>query len=432
MGEDGPVTHILEDLAERGLLADTTDLGALRVLLDEGPVSVYCGFDPTAPSLHLGNLIQLLTLRRFQRAGHRPIGLVGGATGMIGDPKETGERRLNPAEQVAEWTERIRAQVERFLDFEGECAARIVNNYEWTSGLTTIEFLRDVGKHFSVNRMLDREAVRVRLAGQGISYTEFSYQLLQAHDYLQLFREHGVRLQTGGSDQWGNLTAGVDLIRRTTGERVHALCTPLLTKADGTKFGKTEAGTVWLDGELTSPYAFYQFWINSDDRDLPSLLRTFSLRPLPEVEDLIVRSVREPHRRHGQRALAEEMTTLVHGQAQTTAVAEAATALFGRGELASLDAVTLAAALREAPHVELTEGEAADGPTLADLFVRCGLVESKAAARRAAKEGGAYVNNERIVDIDSTVDAELHLAGGWVVLRRGKKAMGGVRFPSAV
>jgi tyrosyl-tRNA synthetase len=425
----GVVTHILDDLDARGLLADTTDLGALRELMDEGPISLYCGFDPTAPSLHLGNLIQLLTLRRFQLAGHRPIGLVGGATGMIGDPKETGERTLNPAEQVAEWTSRIQAQVERFLDFEGPYAARIVNNYDWTSGLTTIEFLRDIGKHFSVNRMLDREAVRARLAGGGISYTEFSYQLLQAHDYLQLLREHGVRLQTGGSDQWGNLTAGVDLVRRTTGERVHAVCTPLLTKADGTKFGKTEAGTVWLDPELTSPYAFYQFWINSDDRDVASLLRTFSLRPLHEVEELIARSAREPHRRYAQRALAAEVTTFVHGAEQTAAAAAAATALFGRGQLADLDGATLAAALREAPHVELTEAEAAQSPSLADLFMRAGLVESKAAARRAAKEGGAYLNNERVADVEDPVSEQQWLTGGWIVLRRGKKSVGGVRFP---
>jgi len=426
-----PVTHILDDLAARGLLADTTDLAPLRILLDAGPISLYCGFDPTAPSLHLGNLIQLLTLRRFQLAGHRPIGLVGGATGMIGDPKEAGERRLNPAAQVAEWTMSIRAQVERFLDFTGEAAAEIVNNYDWTGGLSTIEFLRDVGKHFSVNRMLDREAVRARLAGPGISFTEFSYQLLQAHDYLALFRSHGVRLQTGGSDQWGNLTAGVNLIRRTTGEHVHAICTPLLTKADGTKFGKTESGTVWLDPMLTSPYAFYQFWINADDRDVPALLRTFSLRPLPEVTNLIEASTAEPFRRHGQRALAQEMTTLVHSAEHTAAVEAAATALFGKGELAALREATLTAALHEAPHIVLTAPQAAAAPSLAELFMNSGLVESKAAARRAAAEGGAYLNNNRISDIDATVKSEELLAGGWVVLRRGRKSVGGVRFPGS-
>ena len=423
------MTHLLEDLAERGLLADTTDLGALREAMDAGPISLYCGFDPTAPSLHLGNLIQLLTLRRFQDAGHRPVGLVGGATGLIGDPKETGERRLNETEVVAEWTHRIQSQVERFLDFSAENAAVIVNNYEWTSGMTTVDFLRDVGKHFSVNRMLDRESVRARLAGSGISFTEFSYQLLQAHDYLRLFTERGVTLQTGGSDQWGNLTAGVNLIRRVTGEHVHALCTPLLTKADGTKFGKTESGTVWLDPELTSPYAFYQFWINADDRDLPSLLHTFSLRPLAEVREVLALSAEEPHRRHGQRALAEELTTLVHGAEHARAARQAAAALFGRDDLAGLDEGTLTAALREAPHVELDAVEAAAGLSVADLMARVELVPSKGAARRAVAEGGAYLNNARVTEADATVGEEALLPGGWIVLRRGRKAVAGVRFP---
>ena len=423
------MTHILDDLAARGLLADTTNFDDLRGQLDAAPVALYCGFDPTAPSLHLGNLLQLITLRRFQLAGHRPIGLVGGATGMIGDPKDSGERKLNPADQVAEWTQRIRSQVERFLDFEGAHAARIVNNYDWTHGLSTIEFLRDIGKHFSVNRMLDREAVRARLAGHGISYTEFSYQLLQAHDYLHLFQTMDVRLQTGGSDQWGNLTAGVNLVRRVTGEHVHALCTPLLTRSDGKKFGKTEAGTIWLDPELTSPYAFYQFWINADDRDVPSLLRSFSLRPLVEIDDIIERSAAEPFRRHGQRALAQELTDLVHGEAQTRAAESATTALFGRGELTDLDAATLTAALREAPHAELTQQDSPADLSLADLFVRAGLADSKAAARRTAAEGGAYLNNARVGDIDAPVAAEELLPGGWIVLRRGRKAIGGVRFP---
>lgn len=423
------MTHLLEDLAERGLLADTTDLGALREAMDAGPISLYCGFDPTAPSLHLGNLIQLLTLRRFQDAGHRPVGLVGGATGLIGDPKETGERRLNETEVVAEWTHRIQSQVERFLDFSAENAAVIVNNYEWTSGMTTVDFLRDVGKHFSVNRMLDRESVRARLAGSGISFTEFSYQLLQAHDYLRLFTERGVTLQTGGSDQWGNLTAGVNLIRRVTGEHVHALCTPLLTKADGTKFGKTESGTVWLDPELTSPYAFYQFWINADDRDLPSLLHTFSLRPLAEVREVLALSAEEPHRRHGQRALAEELTTLVHGAEHARAARQAAAALFGRDDLAGLDKGTLTAALREAPHVELEAADAAAGLSVADLMARVELVPSKGAARRAVAEGGAYLNNARVTEADAVIGEEALLPGGWIVLRRGRKAVAGVRFP---
>ncbi len=422
-----PVTHILDDLGARGMIADSTDPAALRELLDAGPVSLYCGFDPTAPSLHLGNLVQLLTLRRFQMAGHRPVGLVGGATGLIGDPKDTGERRMNPADQVAAWTAGIRAQVERFLDFSGPNAAVIVNNFDWTRELSAIEFLRDVGKHFSVNRMLDREAVRARLAGPGISYTEFSYQLLQAHDYLRLHRTHGVRLQTGGSDQWGNLTAGVDLIRRVTGEHVHALTTTLLTKADGTKFGKTESGTVWLDPALTSPYAFYQFWINSDDRDLPALLNAFSMQPAEQRQELLAASQAEPHRRLGQRALADELTTLVHGRQQTDSVVSASVALFGGGELAGLDALTLEGALRETPNAEAGLASLPD-TSLADLLIRVGLVDSKTAARRAAKEGGIYVNNSRTPDADAPLtEAEL-LAGGWVVLRRGRRSVAGVRF----
>lgn len=417
--------HLLDELAARDLLADTTDLDALRAAMDDGPIALYCGFDPTAPSLHLGNLIQILTVRRFQLAGHKPFGLVGGATGLIGDPKEAGERKLNPADQVAEWTKRIESQVAKYLDFDGPAAATMVNNYDWTQGLSTIEFLRDVGKHFSVNRMLDREAVRARLNTTGISYTEFSYQLLQANDYLQLFGQHNVVLQTGGSDQWGNLTAGVDLIRRQTGQRVHALCTPLLTKADGTKFGKTESGTVWLDPELTSPYAFYQFWINCDDRDVPKLLHTFSFRSLAEIDELLAESAKAPQLRLGQKALAEELTTLVHGADQTAAVRDAAAALFGRGELASLNQATLTAALTETPHAEL-----ASGVSVADAFVAVGLLPSKGAVRRAVGEGGVYVNNERVSDADAELADSGALVGGWFVLRRGRKTVGGLRILS--
>jgi tyrosyl-tRNA synthetase len=421
------VVHILDELAARRLLADTTDLGALRHDLDRGSMPFYCGFDPTAPSLHLGNLIQLLTMRRLQLAGHRPLGLVGGATGLIGDPKEAGERRLNEADTVARWTLQLRGQIERFLDFDGPNGALVVNNADWTGPQSTIDFLRGTGKHFSVNRMLDREAVRARLAGSGISFTEFAYQLLQAQDYLHLFRTHGVRLQTGGSDQWGNLTAGVDLIRRATGEHVHAVCTQLLVKADGTKFGKTESGTVWLDAELTSPYAFSQFWINTDDRDVPTLLRTFSLRPVEEVEALIEQSAAEPHRRHGQRALARELTVVVHGEQAAAAAELAAEALFGRADLANLDATTLTAALRETPSVVLPSARM-DGLTVADLFVAAGIVPSKGAARRAVADGGAYVNNERLGDADAVLPPDRLLPGGWVVLRRGRRTVGGVQF----
>src|SRR4051812_30301744 len=322
-----PTSAVIAELDWRGLIADSTDLDALRSALDAGTVTLYCGFDPSAPSLHLGNLAQIITLRRFQLHGHRPLGLVGGATGLIGDPKMTDERTLNDADVVAEWAARIRQQVERYLDFDDAVTgASIVNNYDWTSGLSTIEFLRDVGKHFSVNRMLDREAVAARLAGPGISYTEFSYQLLQSYDYLELFGRHGCTLQTGGSDQWGNITAGVDLIRRVTGARVHALTTTLFTKSDGTKFGKTEEGTVWLDPKLMSPYAFYQFWINADDGDVPGLLRMFTFLSREEIADIEKEIAERPALRSGQRRLAQELTTLVHGDGQTSRVEAASQA----------------------------------------------------------------------------------------------------------
>ena len=324
--------HVLDDLEWRGLIADSTDLDALRAEMSAGPIAVYCGFDPTAPSLHMGNLLQILTLRRFQDAGHRPFGLVGGATGMIGDPKESGERRLNSLDVVKEWTQIFRAQLERFLSFEGSNAASVVNNYDWTASLSTIDFLRDVGKHFPVNRMLGRDVVRSRLEA-GISYTEFSYVLLQSMDYLNLFRDHGVRLQTGGSDQWGNITAGVELVRRVEGEKVHALATPLVTKADGTKFGKTESGSIWLDAQMTSPYAFYQFWFNTDDRDVIQYLKYYSFRSRDELEELAKAVEEEPFRRAAQRALADDLTTLTHGEAETERVKAAAAALFGGGEL---------------------------------------------------------------------------------------------------
>lgn len=420
---------IIDELTWRGLIAQSTDLDALRAATEPGPITLYCGFDPTAPSLHLGNLVQILTVRRFQQHGHRPLALVGGATGLIGDPKESGERTLNPREVVEGWVARIRAQLDRFYDFDGPNAAVAVNNLDWTEGMGVLEFLRDVGKHFSVNRMLDREAVAARLAKDGISYTEFSYQLLQSYDYVQLFRRHGCTLQTGGSDQWGNITAGVDLIRRMDGGHAHALTTPLMVKADGTKFGKTESGTVWLDPELTSPYAFFQFWMNSDDRDMPTLLRTFSFKTRDEVEALLASLAERPQAREAQRALAAEMTALVHGEGERDAAEAAGRALFGQAELADLPLATLTAALSEAPHVVLEAGEVVDGvlPSYADLLARTGLAASKGAARRTVGEGGAYANNVRIEDADAQpVVGDLH-HGQWLVLRRGKKAFAGVR-----
>jgi tyrosyl-tRNA synthetase len=421
---------ILDELQWRNLIAQSTDLDAIRAACAAGPITLYCGFDPTAPSLHLGNLVQILTVRRFQQHGHRPLGLVGGATGLIGDPKMAGERNLNPREMVEQWVDRIRGQLARFFDFEGPVAATMVNNYDWTENVTVLEFLRDIGKHFSVNRMLDREAVAARLAKDGISYTEFSYQLLQSFDYLELFRRYGCTLQTGGSDQWGNITAGVDLIRRVEQASVHALTTPLMVKADGTKFGKTESGTVWLDPELTSPYAFFQFWLNSDDRDVPTLLRTFSFAGQQEVDGLLSATAERPQAREAQRSLARELTALVHGQGEADAAEAAGRALFGQGDLNDLPAATLEAALREAPHVVLEPGDIVGGklPAYDDLLARTGLVASRSAARRTVDEGGAYANNVRIEEATAQADmSDLH-HGAWLVLRRGKKAFAGVRI----
>lgn len=425
-----PVAGIIEELLWRELIADSTDLGALREATDAGSITLYCGFDPTAPSLHLGNLAQILTVRRFQQHGHRPLALVGGATGLIGDPKESGERTLNPAQTVEQWVARIRSQLERFYEFSGENAAVMVNNYDWTAGLSALEFLRDVGKHFSVNRMLDREAVSARLAKDGISYTEFSYQLLQSYDYLQLHRHYGCILQTGGSDQWGNITAGVDLVRRMDGAHVHALTTPLITKADGTKFGKTESGTVWLDPELTSPYAFFQFWLNADDRDVPVLLHTFSFKDKVEIDELISATNERPHERAAQRALAEELTELVHGADEMRGAQAAGRVLFGQGEFTEVPEATLTAALLETPTGEVSAAEIEGGqlPAVDELFVRAGLVDSRGAARRAVKEGGAYLNNQRVSDPGYRPTSADLVHGTWLVLRRGKKTVGGVRF----
>jgi tyrosyl-tRNA synthetase len=420
--------HLLDDLHWRGLIAVSTDLVALRTALDEGPITLYCGFDPTAPSLHLGNLVQILTLRRFQDAGHRPLALVGGATGLIGDPKENSERQLNDPETVADWVEKIKRQVGPFLDFGGGAAAQpavMVNNLDWTATLSAIDLLRDVGKHFRVNKMLAKDAVSARLNSDlGISYTEFSYQILQGLDFLELYRRHGCTLQTGGSDQWGNLTAGLDLIHRVEGASAHALATPLITKADGTKFGKTESGTIWLDAAMTSPYAFYQFWINSDDRDVAGYLRIFSLRPRSEIEELEAAVAQRPAAREAQRALAEELTTLVHGGQECGRAIAASAALFGRGELADLDEATLEAALSETGVVAI----AADPlPAVLDVLIATELVDSRSAGRRAIVEGGVYVNNKKVTDPDAALKTADLLHGRWVVVRRGKRSVVGAR-----
>jgi tyrosyl-tRNA synthetase len=418
------IADILDELEWRDIIAQTTDADALRASLAEGPITVYAGFDPTAPSLHVGNLATLLILTRFQRAGHRPIGLVGGATGLIGDPSgRSTERALNSTEIVAEWLSRIRVQVEKFLSFEeGPTAATLVSNLDWTGELSAIEFLRDIGKHFPVNRMLARESVAARLSGEGLSYTEFSYQILQANDYLELYRRHGCSLQLGGSDQWGNITAGVDLIRRVEGAHVHALTGKLITKADGTKFGKTAGGAVWLDPALTSPYAFYQYWLNSDDRDVVRFLKVFTFRSREEIAELEQSAKERPAAREAQRALAEDLTTLVHGADELARVIAASRALFGQGSLSELDAKTLESALAEVPKATV----ATLGAPFVDLLGESGLVESKSAARRAVKEGGAYLNNVKITDEEYVPSADDLLHGRFLVLRRGKRTIGGV------
>jgi tyrosyl-tRNA synthetase len=425
-------SHFLDDLAWRGLIAVSTDLGALREALDAGPITGYCGFDPTAPSLHVGNLVQILTLRRLQDAGHRPLALVGGATGLIGDPGgKLAERQLNAPDVVAGWTARIQQQVEPFLDFGGGAAAHpavMVNNLDWTAELSAIDLLRDIGKYFRVNKMLAKDAVSARLnSDDGISYTEFSYQILQGLDFLELYRRYGCTLQTGGSDQWGNLTAGLDLIHRVEGGSVHALATPLITKADGTKFGKTETGTVWLDPLMTSPYAFYQFWINASDREVAGYLRTFSLRSRAEIEELEAAVEQRPAAREAQRALAAELTTLVHGAHECAAAIAASAALFGRGELADLDEATLAAALSETGVVTIATDPL---PGILEVLIATELVDSRSAARRAVVEGGVYINNTKVTDPDAVLAPADLLHGRWVVVRRGKRSVMGAHAAS--
>jgi tyrosyl-tRNA synthetase len=413
------VTDIVDELHWRGLVAQSTDEAALRAALAAGPVTFYCGFDPTAPSLHMGNLVQLLTMRRLQDAGHRPIALVGGSTGLIGDPKPTSERVLNPRETVAQWVENLREQVARFLVADGENAVQVVNNLDWTEPMSALDFLRDVGKHFRVNAMLRKEAVAARLQSQdGISYTEFSYQLLQGLDFLELYRAHGCTLQTGGIDQWGNLTAGTDLVHRVTGASVHILATPLITKSDGTKYGKTEGGTVWLDASLTSPYAFFQFWLNAEDSQAGQLLRVFTFRSRDEIEQLERATLERTAAREAQRALAADVCTLVHGAAATAQAVTASAALFGRGELHELDAQTLHDATAELPQARVSVGD-----SVVDLLVEVGLAPSRSGARRTITEGGAYLNNEKVVDPDAVVQPEQLLHGRYAVLRRGKKSL---------
>ena len=420
------MSKILDELKWRGLLHDATDQDNLAAALDSG-LTFYVGFDPTAPSMHVGNLVQILTAKRLQQAGNIPLALVGGATGLIGDPKMSGERTLNEADVVRAWSDRIENQLRKFFDFDGPNAAQVVNNFDWTHGVGVLEFLRDIGKHFSVNRMLDREAVAARLANQGISFTEFSYQILQAFDYLHLNQNYNAILQTGGSDQWGNLTAGTDLIRRVTGKTVHAFSTPLLTKSDGGKFGKTESGTIWLDAELTSAYAFYQFWLNIDDRDLEKMLKVFSFKDIDEIKNLLTASNKDPHLRIGQRSLAQEMTALVHSVEDLEQVEQASAVLFGSGDFSSLNQKTLESVLAEAGLVEvkLLNGQL---PPAADLFVAAGIVKSKTEARRMIADGAAWVNNQKLEPETVDITGESLLFGQYLVLRRGRKTIAGIKL----
>ncbi|WP_270887833.1 tyrosine--tRNA ligase [Pedococcus sp. 5OH_020] len=416
---------ILDELRWRGLVAQTTDESALREALADGPVTAYCGFDPTAPSLHFGNLVQLVVLRHLQRAGHRVICLVGGSTGLIGDPRPTAERVLKTKQQTADWVARIQQQVRPFLDFEGDNRAVMVNNLDWTAQLSALDFLRDVGKHFRVNQMIRKEAVAARLASdEGISYTEFSYQLLQGLDFLQLFRDYGCTLQTGGQDQWGNLTAGADLIHRVEGRSVHLLTTPLVTDSAGMKFGKSEGNAIWLSADLTSPYAFYQYWVNVEDASVAKLLKIFTDRTPDEIAELEESLEQRPFLREAQKALAADVTTLVHGQVATAAVAAASDALFGKGDVTALDARTLTDATGELPGAEVQVGM-----SVTDALVAVGLVESRNAARRAIGDGGASLNNVRLHDPERPLSQEDFLHGRVALLRRGRRSLAAARLP---
>ena len=418
------MSQFLDDLRWRGLIAQTTDEKELATALEK-PTTLYIGFDPTAPSIHVGNLVVLLVLRRFQLAGHHPIALVGGATGLVGDPSgRSEERSLNSTEIVEQWVNRITLQVSSVLDFKvATNPAVVVNNLDWTSPLSAIEFLRDIGKHFSVNQMLSKDSVANRLEG-GISYTEFSYQVLQAFDFLELYRRNKCTLQLGGSDQWGNIVAGLDLIRRVEGGSGHALTVPLLTKADGTKFGKTAGGSVWLDPEMTSPYAFFQHWLNSDDKDVINFLKVFSFKSRAEIEEIEKEHNENPGARNAHRALARELTSLIHGEETSARVEEAAKALFGQGDLNTLDEKTLASALSELPRIEISASE--EFPTWVDLLAAAGVVDSKSAARRIVKEGGAYLNNEKISGEEFRLEKSHFLCGKYAVLRKGKRDLAAV------
>jgi tyrosyl-tRNA synthetase len=417
---DSSFKDILDELKWRGLVALSTDEAELRSALNDSKITYYIGFDPTAPSLHLGNLVQLLFMRRLQLAGHKPLALIGGSTGLVGDPRPTAERTLNTKETVGEWVEKLGKQASRFLSFEGDNAARLVNNLDWTAPLSAIDFLRDIGKYFRVGTMLSKDAVSARLNSEhGISYTEFSYQILQGYDFLELYRRYDCTLQMGGSDQWGNLTSGTDLIRKAEGKSVHIMATPLITSSDGKKFGKSEGNAIWLDAELTSPYAFYQYWLNVTDADLEDRLKVFTFLSKSEIQSIVAEHAEAPHLRSGQKRLALEITALVHSLEAAQGAIDASAALFGQGDLAALDASTLQAALGELPNTV-----ASIGTPITQLLIDTGLVDSISAGRRAIKEGGVYLNNSKIDDESAVLSELLH--SKFAVLRRGKKTLAGV------
>jgi tyrosyl-tRNA synthetase len=378
--------------------------------------------------LHVGNLVVLLVMRRFQLAGHKPLPLVGGATGLVGDPSGRNEERtLNDTDIVENWVSRIRDQLSKFLQFDDlPNAAVMTNNLDWTKPISALDFLRDIGKHFSVNQMLSKDSVSSRLESGGISYTEFSYQVLQALDYLELYRRHNCVLQLGGSDQWGNIVAGLDLIRKVEGGSAHCMTIPLMTKSDGSKFGKTAGGSIWLDPQMTSPYAFYQFWLNSDDADIPGYLKVFSFKNREEIEALIASHQENPGAREAHRSLAQELTTLVHGADECDGAQKAAKALFGQGELSDLDERTLESALSQLPRTTMVAGSVF--PTWVDLLAATGVVDSKSAARRIVKEGGAYLNNVKVISEDYSPSVEDLLFGRFLLLRKGKRDLAAVEL----
>ena len=418
---DESFAHIIDELQWRGLVALSTDEAQLREALNS-PITFYCGFDPTAPSLHLGNLVQLLTMRRLQLAGHHPLALVGGATGLIGDPKPSAERNLNDHETVASWVEKLADQNRRFLDFEGKNKAQMVNNLDWTSQYTALEFLRDIGKHYRVGKMLSKDAVSARLnSDSGISYTEFSYQILQGLDFLELYRRYNCVLETGGSDQWGNLTSGADLVHRVEGANVHLVATPLITNSDGKKFGKSEGNAIWLDAELTSPYAMYQYWLNADDADVVDRLKVFTFLTRAEIAEFEVQVRDEPFKRAAQKRLALEVTELIHSKQEAQAAQDASAALFGAGELKELDEKTLRSALNELPNIECSAGV-----TVVSALVETGLAESNGQARRSIAQGSVSVNKLKVTDENAVIDQ--YLAGKMAVLSRGKKSLAGLFF----